>query len=234
MAEVLRWSQTVIDLADGDPTKGQLHLRFAAGGRVGIARHRPMGAGPSRVARRPRPGGRHGPQHRPDVACPRHHVSYGLAIAGGVLLADDAALRDIEEALQIAERSSDDFALGYARSTLGVALVHRDSPAERERGLAVLGQVRDMCLHGRFYLSELPAVDVWTARERARRGDRDGAIPQMRAAIDDLFRAGQLGYCIPATGVLVETLLERGAGGDVAEAEAAIDRLAAAQPTRVW
>jgi hypothetical protein len=31
---------------------------------------------------------------------------------------------------------------------------------------------------------------------------------------------------IPATGVLVETLLERGADDDVAEAEAAIDRLA--------
>ena len=49
----------------------------------------------------------------------------------------------------------------------------------------------------------------------------------MRAAIDDLFRAGQLLYCIAATGFLVETLLERGAGDDVAEAEAAIDRLAA-------
>ena len=33
---------------------------------------------------------------------------------------------------------------------------------------------------------------------------------------------------IPATGVLVETLLDRGADGDVAEAQAAIDRLAAA------
>ena len=67
-----------------------------------------------------------------------------------MLLADDAALRDIEEALRIAERSSEDLALGLARCTLGVALVHRDSPAERERGLEVLAQVRDMCLHGRF------------------------------------------------------------------------------------
>ena len=50
----------------------------------------------------------------------------------------------------------------------------------------------------------------------------------MRAAIDDLFHAGQHAYGIPATGFLVETLLERGAHGDVAEAEAAIDRLAAA------
>ena len=155
--------------------------------------------------------------------------AYGSAIAGGVLLADDAALRDIEEALEITERSSEDFALGLARLALGVALVHRDSPAERERGLAVLGQVRDMCLQGRFYQFLLAVVDVYTARERARRGDRDGAIPQMRAAIDDLFHAGQLAYGIAATGFLVETLLERGAGGDVQEAEAAIDRLAAAQ-----
>jgi hypothetical protein len=51
----------------------------------------------------------------------------------------------------------------------------------------------------------------------------------MRAAVDDLFRDGQpLVWGIPATGVLVETLLDRGADGDVAEAEAAIERLAAA------
>ena len=37
-----------------------------------------------------------------------------------------------------------------------------------------------------------------------------------------------LAWGIPATGVLVETLLERGSDGDVAEAEAAIERLAAA------
>ena len=83
-----------------------------------------------------------------------------------------------------------------------------------------------MCLHGRFYLFSLAVVDVYTARERARRGDRDGAIPQLREpSTDDLFHSGQLGFCILATGVLVETLLERGADGDVAEAEAAIDQV---------
>ena len=51
----------------------------------------------------------------------------------------------------------------------------------------------------------------------------------MRAAVDHLFREGQLLlWGIPATGVLVETLLDRGADGDVAEAEAAIERLAGA------
>ena len=156
------------------------------------------------------------------------NLTYGFAIPFGVLLADDAALRDIEEALAIIELSSEDYTLGVARFTLGVALVHRDSPAERERGLAVLGQVRDMCLHGRFYVFMLPAGDMWAAREQARCGDRDGAIPQMRAAIDDLFDAGHLLSAIGGTSVLVETLLERSAGGDMVEAEAAIERSAAA------
>ncbi len=167
-------------------------------------------------------------------ADPRSHVAviafaYGSAIAGGVLLADDAALRAVEEALAIAERSSEDFALGLARWALGLALVHRESPAERERGLAVLGQVRDMCLQGRFYRSVLAAVDGYTARARARCGDRDSAIPQMRTVIGDLFHAEYRWYGIVATGFLVQTLLERGTGGDVQEAEAAIERLAAAQ-----
>ncbi|MDT5287981.1 MAG: hypothetical protein QOF88_2870, partial [Mycobacterium sp.] len=50
-----------------------------------------------------------------------------------------------------------------------------------------------------------------------------------RAAVDHLFREGQLlAWGIPATGVLVETLLDRGADDDVAEAEAEAERLAAA------
>jgi hypothetical protein len=51
----------------------------------------------------------------------------------------------------------------------------------------------------------------------------------MRAAVDHLFREGQLlMWCVSATGVLVETLLDRGNDVDVAEADAAIERLAAA------
>jgi ATP/maltotriose-dependent transcriptional regulator MalT len=58
------------------------------------------------------------------------------------------------------------------------------------------------------------------------RGDRDVAIPMMRQAVDDLDHAGYLFYGVWATGVLVETLLERGAEGDLAEAQEAIDQLA--------
>jgi hypothetical protein len=72
-------------------------------------------------------------------------------------------------------------------------------------------------------------VTVYLAYERFRRGDRDEAIPLMRDAVDHLVREGQLlEWGIPATGVLVETLLDRGTDADGAEAEAAIERLATA------
>jgi len=228
MAEALRWSQTVVEAAGRDPAKGNvvfgspLAVALASRGTalwaLGRAGWRDDFARALAMAR----GG--GPMSHAVVIV----FAYGFAIAGGVLLADDAALRDTEEALASTERSSEDFALGLARWALGMALVHRDSPAERERGLAVLGQVRDMGLHGRFYQFSLAVVDVYTARELARCGDRDGAIPQICAAIDDLFRSGPLSYCVAPTSVLVETLLERGANGDVIDAEAAIERLAAA------
>jgi hypothetical protein len=51
----------------------------------------------------------------------------------------------------------------------------------------------------------------------------------MCAAADHLVREGQLlAWGTPATGVVVETLLDRAAQRDLAEAEAAIERLAAA------
>jgi len=69
---------------------------------------------------------------------------------------------------------------------------------------------------------------LWGARETARRGDGGAAIEVMRQAVDELREAGNLFYGFWGTGVLVETLLERGAEGDLAEAEAAIERLAGA------
>ena len=80
----------------------------------------------------------------------------------------------------------------------------------------------------------VPVADLWAARERARRGDRDAAITVMRKAVDELHQAGRLGYGVWGTGVLVETLLERGAEGDLAEAQEAIDRLANLPADEGW
>jgi hypothetical protein len=228
-SDVLRWSQRVIDLADGDPSKGM----FIFGSPLALA------LATRGLARcwLGRPGGREDLRHGLAMARSVGPLSYHLVVtyvycAGipfGVMRPDDSAVREIEHALGIAERSSDDMAVVFAWITLGLALVHRPTAAERDRGQELLAEVGEVLLRQRYLLSELPIANVYLARERARDGDRDGAIQLMRAARDDLFREGQLlAWGVPATGVLVETLLDRGADGDVAEAEAAIMRLAAA------
>jgi hypothetical protein len=112
--------------------------------------------------------------------------------------------------------------------TLGTALAHRPTAAERDRGQKLLAEVSEVFLRRGHNLSELPIVDVYSARERARCGDRDDAIPLIRAAVDHLFRDERLlAWGVPATGVLVEILLDREAAADAAEAQAAIERLAA-------
>ncbi|MBV8928758.1 MAG: cyclase, partial [Mycobacteriaceae bacterium] len=113
---------------------------------------------------------------------------------------------------------------------LAVALLHRQSASERDRGEKLLAEVGELFLRGGYGVSELPIVNVYLAREMARRGELDDAIPVIRAAVDDMVHEGQLlGWGVPATGVLVETLLDRGDEADVVEAEAAIDRLASPQ-----
>jgi hypothetical protein len=112
---------------------------------------------------------------------------------------------------------------------LGLALVHRDTTVERGRGQQLLTEVGEVFLRRGHNLCDLPIVDLYSARERARREDRDEGIPLMRGAADHLFRQGQpLAWGVAATRVLVETLLDRGTDIDVAEAEAAIERLASA------
>jgi class 3 adenylate cyclase len=225
--DALRWSQRVIDLADGDPAKGNLIF----GSPLALALT-------TRSMARwclGRPGWRDDQQHGLAMARSADPLSYAVVvtyiycggIGFGVLVADDRAVRESEDALRIAERSSDDIALTIARMTLGVALVHRHTAAERDRGQQLLDEVSEVILRRGHNLSELPIVNAYVARERARRGDRDDAIPLMRASVDHLFREGQLlVWGVPATGVLVETLLDREAESDVAEAEAAITRLA--------
>jgi class 3 adenylate cyclase len=226
--DALRWSQRVIDLADGDPSKGNfiygspLALAFAS---RSMARYC-LGL----------PGWRDDLRHSLAMARSADPMSYTtvvayvyfIGVAVGVLRPDDSAMQEIEAARRIAERSGDDLALDYARGTLGVALVHRPTDAERDHGQNLLAASRDAYLR-REYLSELPLVTAYMACERARRGDHDSAIPLMRATVDHLFREGRLlMWGIPATGVLVETLLDRCDESDVAEAEAAIERLATA------
>jgi AAA ATPase domain len=230
--DVLLWSQRVIDLADGDPAKGG----FILGSPLAIT------LTTRAIARYclGRDGWRDDVRNGLAMAQSADPMSYATAVTYvynpgipfGVLAADDRAVREIEDALRIAERSGDDLALAFARMTLGHALVHRQTAPERDRGQKLLAEVSEVLLRRAHNLGELPAVNVYLAREQARCGDHDAAIPLIRATVDHLFREERLPlWGVPATGVLVETLLDRSAQNDVAEAEAAIDRLATAPPT---
>ena len=96
---------------------------------------------------------------------------YWPGLPCGVLRPDDSAVREIEDALRMAERSGDDVALALARLTLGFALVHRQTDAERDRGQELLAEVSEVFVRRGHNLCDLPIVDVYLARARARRGD---------------------------------------------------------------
>jgi hypothetical protein len=228
-SDVLRWSQRVIDLADGDPFKGN----FIFGSPLALAL---TSRGTARYSLG-RTGWREDLRHGLDMARSADPLTYaGVAdlgyfpgISNGVLAADDRAVREIEDALVIAERAGNDMAPAFARMALGVALVHRHTAAERDHGQSLLAEVSDVFARDAHNLGDLPLVEVYVARERAWHGDLDEAIQLMRASTDRLVREGQLlAWGVAATGVLAQTLLDRGADGDVAEAEAAIERLAVA------
>ncbi len=224
--DVLRWAQTVTELANGEPTMGNLFmgspLAWALTQR-GFARwwlgergwHKDFDEALAMASNTD-------PMTHAYVV----NIKHTPGITCGVLRPDDAVLEAITDALRIAERMADDLALGMARQALGVALVHR-RVEERARGVEALTQVHDMGDDGRVFPSTVWFADVYAARESARQGDCESALGVMRGALDAMFNAGLLGAFIPAAAVLVETLLARGTAVDVAEAEAAITRLAA-------
>ena len=209
--EILRWSQTVIDLAAGDPTKG---AGFGVGSPLAVA------LAFRGIARwwLGRPGWRQDLHDAVAMARRSNHPrtlagvlawTYGLSIYFGVLRADDSTVRASEEAVQTAEATSDDVALLVAEYGLVAALLYRDAAADRHRGLELMVQARDISLRKQVGLQALPVVELWVARERARRGDRDAAIAVMRQAVDELHQAGQ---------ALLRRLGHRRSGGDAAGA----------------
>jgi adenylate cyclase len=223
IAEALRWSNMAIDLAEGDRARGGYLLGSPLASAYAIRCTARWVLGHA--------GWRDDFNRAVAMARDADPISQGVVIAYtyanaigcGVIVADDAALRDIDRALRSAQRSADDIALGFALYTKAHALLQRDS-AQRERGLALCRQVREMAVDGRYYRTHVPVIDAWIAEEMIKRGDR-GAVPLLRASIDELYSLELLGYWLWGTGVLVEALLERGTDSDVQEAETAVERL---------
>ena len=224
--KALRLAQQVIDLADGDPPLSHLVM----GSPLEMATRR---RGLTRLCLGIR-GWRSDFDEAVRLAAsftPMSHAGailskYVVAVPVGALPADAVARRETADALRIAEHAGDDYTIALAQLARGLVLVHHGG-ARRREGLNLLTQARDAVLSKGFTANAMAVVDPEIAREKARNGDLDGAIELARSAIDDMFDRGAMFLRGVATTVLVEALLERGAGGDLDEAEAAIDRLAA-------
>jgi hypothetical protein len=225
VGDVLRWSQRAIDLAGGDPEMGNL---FVASPLSAALAWRGTGRWASGQS-----GWREDFQRAVVMARSTDlsaqavvfAFTYGLAIPRGVLLADDKALREIEEALQIAERASDEVTLVLLRFALCVALIHRDGD-DHQRGIDLLAELRETCVNDSYATNLVPGIDGLMAREMALRGDLDGGAEKLRAVADCLFDDEYFWPLVQTTEFLVQTLVDRGTGDDLAEADAAIARLA--------
>ena len=226
MIEALRLSDRLIDLADGDPTKGNLIFGSPLSTAIAMRGHVKMCLGIR--------GWLDDAAASIAMAAPLDPTSYVFALLWkyvasiplGALPPDATAIRETAEALRIAESSSDDFVLGMGRLSRGLVLVSCEGP-QREAGLDLFTQARDMAVAERFSLSALTIVDPEFAMEKARTGDLDGAIEMVRAVVHGAYESGDLIWRGRATNVLVELLVRRGSAGDLREAQAAIDRLAA-------
>jgi class 3 adenylate cyclase len=230
--EILRWTQTVIDLAAGDPAKG---AGFGFGSPLAVAL---TWRGTARWWLS-RPGWRQDYHDAIAMARRSNHPptlaavvawTYGFPIYYGVLRADDSVVHACEDAVQIAERAGNDVALTLAEATLGAALLSLDTAADRRRGLELMEHVRDYLRQRAPFL--VTVAELWVAREKAigdrdgAVGDRDGVVLMMRQVVDGLHQAGRLGFSAWGTGIYVETLLERGSESDLTEAQQMIDLLA--------
>jgi adenylate cyclase len=221
MAEVLRLAQRVIDLADRDPTTGNMifasPLTLATAMR-GIARASLGIAGwkdDIHEAITATAGARFPAQHLGP-----NWYAYVIATAYGVLLPDDTAIRDTAELSAWSKKFGDDLGVDIAGITRAVTLLYQDG-LEREDGVALLTAER---LNLPLYR---PVLDIHIAREMASHGDLDGAIELGRTVVGHVFTSGGRIWTAPATDVLVESLLRRASNADLREARAHIHRLAA-------
>jgi adenylate cyclase len=225
MIESLRLADRLIDLADGDPTRGNLIFGSPLSTAIAMRGHVKMCLGIR--------GWLDDAATSIAMAAPLDPTSYVFALLWkyvasvpfGALPADATAMRETTEALRIAESFSDDFVLGMGRLSRGLVLVTRDGP-EREAGIDLFSQARDMAVAERFSLSALTIVDPEFSMEKARDGDLDGAVDLTRPVVDGAYESGDMIWRGRATEVLVQLLIQRGSVEDLQEAEAAIDRLA--------
>jgi hypothetical protein len=228
-AEALRWTQAVIDLAVddhdevsivyGSPRATALAWRGTARFRKGV------------------PGWREDFDHAIELAAARSdHLSHAAIItykyAGiprGLYVASDSVLREIESAMKLVERSSDDIGVVFLGLTLAMAQIHHG--ADPKRGYDGMRTMRETCIKEDCALNMLALIDSYLVLEQANLGEVDEAVRQWRAIAEDMESAGRLSNNDLPLMFATEQLLLR---GDHAEAAREIERLESLAADRQW
>jgi adenylate cyclase len=225
VTEALRLTRRVIDLAAGDPTRGNLIIGSPL-----------VGATMLRGCARCCLGD---PEWKADVERATTMVrafdptlqaimllfKYQL-VPNGVWVPDVAALQETAQLLEIAERSGDNLTLACAKYVRAVALAGYGGPQQKD-ATPLFAAAREAALQEQFTLVVAQHVELRFADELARTGDLDGAIEVSRTAYTKLRACGDVLLCAWAAASMVEPLLRRGSPADLREAQTAIEQLAA-------
>ena len=219
--EVLRLAERVVELAEGDPTRGNLIIGCPLA--IGLTFR-----GSARWALG-LPGAKHDYDEGIKLARAADATTQAMVVffiyattIPWILPADTKARELTAETLARAERSGDDLALVLAQCTRGVVLAHQDTP-DLAGAMALFSQVREDIVGDRFSHAVLSFLDCETARVKMLQGDLDAAVDLAQAAVDSLYPTGESLWGL-VSGVLVEALLLRGSAGDVEAAQNALDR----------
>ena len=189
MAEMLRMAQRVIDLADGDPTKGNLIVGSPLAIAImmrGVATM-PVWVSPDGGRTSTKPS--RWPERRPACFAMAVMLSSTSAVGCGVILTDDAALREISGGT--ASSPSDPVTTPLGRRPVALvasALVHGGRLRSVRAGFDLLAKVREAYVRWRIMFSARSAT--WpTAKSPEKGADGDLAAPLSgsRAVVDDVF-----------------------------------------------
>ncbi|WP_179468823.1 adenylate/guanylate cyclase domain-containing protein [Mycolicibacterium vinylchloridicum] len=224
--ESLRLTQRIIDLADGDPVRGNFVIGSPLAWAITLGGASAMCLG--------RPGWRadigRGIAMARSYDAPTRVLAQIYKFAGATpnraIVPDAEDISATSESLEIAQQSGDNTAVAFAYLIKAMALLHSPD-ANRAAGVDALTAAREMIVGEKLTLTLQRLTDIEFARAKLGSGELDGAIALARQVVDDEFRTGEMLYRGPATEVLGEALLCRGTPSDVDEAQKAVRALAA-------
>ncbi|TXI64395.1 MAG: hypothetical protein E6Q55_06270 [Mycolicibacterium mageritense] len=223
-SECIGLAQRVIDLADGDPIKGNVMLASPLAWALAVRGVAKLCLGISGWNGDIEQGMVHAQPFDATARIVPALYRYSCGIPNGALLPDAAAVLHTAELLKIAEQSGDDTAVALAQLNRAVVLAHQDG-SENKAAFDLLGQARNALRRISGGLRRI--ADIEMVRLKARSGNTEGAIELANVVFDEQFDTGEMISRGPAATVLVESLLTEPSPSDRKTAMDVIERLAA-------